>query len=88
MVSGQRKSRTMRRVYKRVPSGNKVVYELRKPAAARCGNCGTLLNGIARKRSIGMKNSSKSAKRPQRPFAGVLCSKCTKDLMVLEAREE
>ena len=41
MRPGKQKSRTFRRIFKRI-AGNKVTvkYEKRKPSKAKCGNCG------------------------------------------------
>ncbi|MBN2881687.1 50S ribosomal protein L34e [Candidatus Woesearchaeota archaeon] len=87
MVQGSRKSRTMRRVHRKVTSGSKVVYELRKPSRPICGNCGAVLNGVPHERPKAMQKLPKTQKRPQRPFGGVLCSRCHRDLVLLEARD-
>lgn len=87
MVNGAKKSRSARKVYKRVTKGVKTSYEIRKPSGTVCGNCGISLPGISAKKASAMKNTAKSHKRAQRPFGGVLCSSCLKDLIVIEARE-
>lgn len=77
MVSGMHKSRTFRRVSKKTPGGKVVLHHvLRKPKKAHCGTCGDVLKGVARERPIKMQNMPKTMKRPERPFGGVLCSKC------------
>jgi large subunit ribosomal protein L34e len=87
MVSGHLKSRTYRRVFRRVPSGRVVLrYEKRKPKKAVCGSCGALLKGVPRARPYVMRNMPKSAKRPERPFGGALCSACMRKKMVARAR--
>ena len=78
MVSGKFKSRSLRRVFKRVISKTKRVYLRRKPKSAKCAGCGVPLNGIPRLTANKAKNLAKSKKRPQRPYGGELCSKCTR----------
>lgn len=79
MVSGRYKSRTFRRVFRKTPGGKTVVhYITRKPKAAKCADCGDVLKGVPRQRPIKMQNMPKSKKRPQRPYGGMFCSKCTR----------
>lgn len=87
MPSGIHKSRTFRRVYVKTP-GNRTVlhYERRKPNSAKCGNCGAILKGVPRALGYRMQNLPKTAKRPQRPFGGVLCSRCMRTKIVEQAR--
>lgn len=76
-MEGKIKSRTFRRVKVKVPGNRSVVhYRKRKPSAAKCGKCGAVLNGVPRERPYKMMNMAKTAKRPERPYGGVLCSKC------------
>lgn len=80
MRPGKQKSRTFRRIFKKI-TGNKVIvrYEKRKPSKAKCGNCGARLKGVPRERPYKMRNMAKTKKRPSRPFGGVLCSKCARE---------
>ena len=79
MVSGKHKSRTLRRVYVRIPSGNsKLHYRKRNMSKVKCGNCRKELHGIPRGKKSKFKNLSKTQKRPERPYGGVLCSACTR----------
>ena len=79
MPAGKYKSRTFRRVFVKVPgSKTKLHYKRRKPSKAKCANCGTVLKGVPRELPYKMRNLAKTKKRPQRPYGGVLCSKCTK----------
>ncbi len=80
MRPGKQKSRTFRRIFKKI-TGNKVTvrYEKRKPSKAKCGNCGEVLKGMPRERPYKMRNMAKTKKRPSRPFGGVLCSKCARE---------
>ena len=77
MVSGKHKSRSLRRVYVRTPSGkNKIHYRKRNPGIAKCAVCGKPLHGIPRLLPSKFRNLAKTKKRPQRPYGGNLCSKC------------
>ena len=89
MPRGMFKSRTLRRIFKRMPGGkSELRYEQRKPTVAHCGRCGAELKGIPRGTSKQIGKLSKTQKRPERPYGGVLCSRCLRDIIKLEAREE
>lgn len=73
------RSRSRRRVKVKTPSGEvKIHYRERKPAKVKCGVCGDVLKGVPNKRPRDLSKLSKSKKRPERPYGGVLCSKCTR----------
>ena len=77
------KSRSFRRVKKRMPSGEvRVVYTRRKPKLGRCGKCGINLMGVKRERPGIMAKLPKTYKRPERPFGGVLCSGCMREEII------
>ncbi|MGM5480937.1 MAG: 50S ribosomal protein L34e [Nanobdellota archaeon] len=85
MTRGMFRSRTYRRVSKRLPGGETVrKFEKRSPKKAHCAYCGKPLSGIPRRVS----GLSKTQRRPERPFAGMLCSRCMRDEIKLEARDE
>ena len=87
MPEPYKRSRTLRRLQVKTPSGKTIVhYKERKPAKAKCGKCGNLINGVPRERNVKMRNMSKSFKRPERPYGGNLCSKCTRLLIIQKAR--
>ncbi|MBR9690907.1 50S ribosomal protein L34e [Candidatus Woesearchaeota archaeon] len=87
MVSGRHKSRSLRRVFKKTPGGRNVVhYTPRKPKVAKCADCGDALKGVPRARPVKMQNMPKTHKRPERPYGGVLCSKCTRKKIKAQAR--
>ena len=78
-----------RRVKVKVPGGTtRLVYKPRKPSKAQCGNCGDVLKGVPRASANKMKNMTKTKKRPQRPYGGVLCSSCMRKLMTEKARSD
>ncbi len=84
----KQKSRTFRRVYTKTPGGKTVIhYKRRKPGIAKCSNCKKPLKGIPRLIPSKFRNLSKTEKRPQRPYGGYLCSKCTKLKIIEKVRK-
>ena len=87
MPEPYKRSRTLRRLQVKTPGGRTIVhYKERKPAKAKCGKCWDALKGTARERNVKMKNMPKSFKRPERPYGGNLCSKCTRLLIIQKVR--
>lgn len=87
MVRGQKKSRTYRRVAVKTPGGRPTMhYKLRAPSKAHCGGCGGKLAGVARGRPSQLNKLSKTEKRPERPFGGVLCSSCMRTRLKARVR--
>lgn len=83
----EQRSRRHRRVKVRTPGGEvKVVYKKKKPGKAECANCGAVLKGVPRERPYKMRKKAKTERRPERPYGGVLCARCTRELMVEKAR--
>lgn len=89
MPAGNLKSKTFRRVSKVTP-GHKVVkhFTKRKPSKAKCANCGIVLSGVANERPYKMQNMPKTMKRPERPFGGVLCTKCSRAVIKSEVNNK
>ncbi|MBN1157254.1 50S ribosomal protein L34e [Candidatus Woesearchaeota archaeon] len=88
MVAGRYKSRTLRRKKVKTPGGRLTTHYLkRKPKKAHCAECGVVLSGVPRERPYIMRNLGKTKKRPERPFGGMLCSKCSRDLIKKQARK-
>ncbi len=85
---GRLKSRKrLRMVFVRTPGGRTTThFRKKKPSKAKCGNCGKQLAGVPRELPSKMKNLPKTKKRPERPYGGVLCSKCTRSLLKNQAR--
>ena len=89
MVSGKHKTRTVRRVYRKTPSGKvKVHYKQKLTGKATCGSCGKILPGTLTAPKSVMKNTAKTKKRPERPYGGVLCSECMRRTIIKKARDE
>lgn len=81
------RSRTLRRVYVKTPGGeNKLHYKKRKPSKAVCGSCKNELKGVPRLRPNDLKKLSKTERRPQRPYGGVLCSSCMRKQIITNLR--
>ena len=82
-----RRSRTLRRVHKKMPGGStRMIYDKRKPKVAKCAQCGIELKGIQRMRPFKAKNAPKSKKKVERAFGGYLCANCLKAKLKQEAR--
>jgi len=87
MPTGRHKSRTLRRVFVRTPGAkNTLTYRKRAPSKAKCADCGAVLAGVIRARPHVMKKTSKSSKKPTRPYGGNLCSKCSRKKIIEKAR--
>jgi large subunit ribosomal protein L34e len=81
------RSRSYKRTFKRTPGGVTVLrYKKKKPSKHICAECGQVLHGVPRGRSYEIRKLSKSKKRPNRPFGGYLCPKCTRKHFKSEAR--
>tara|TARA_Y100000034_G_C6831793_1_gene375502 strand:- start:306 stop:569 length:264 start_codon:yes stop_codon:yes gene_type:complete len=87
MPRPSRRSRTLRRVFRKVTKGVKLVYKKRKPKKTHCGNCGAVLKGVPRERPYKMRTMPKSQKRPERMFGGNLCSKCSRKEIIKRHRK-
>ncbi|MBN2422494.1 50S ribosomal protein L34e [Candidatus Woesearchaeota archaeon] len=87
MPEGRLKSRTFRRIKKKLPGGKTVLhYKKRQPSRAKCGKCGSILKGVEIAQPKKIQKMTKTKKRPERPFGGVLCSKCLREKTKKEAR--
>ena len=81
-----KRSRSLRRVKVKTKKGNTIHYKRRKGGKAKCANCRNPLSGTVHKKPIELSRIAKSKKRPERPFGGVLCAKCTTELIKERAR--
>ncbi|MFH1828044.1 MAG: 50S ribosomal protein L34e [Nanoarchaeota archaeon] len=89
MPSGMYKSGRLRKIFVKTPGGRTTIhYRERKPGKAICGNCKKQLSGLPRERPAKIASIPKSARRPERPYGGVLCSACTRSLLRSKARKE
>ena len=87
MTEGKLKSRSFRRVKTRVPSSKVVThYSRKKPSKPQCAGCGTYLHGTVQGGSAKVRNTAKSKRRPERPFGGQYCSKCSRRTILAKVR--
>ncbi|MDT7860806.1 MAG: 50S ribosomal protein L34e [Saccharolobus sp.] len=78
------RSRSLRRVSVRLPSGKSVIhYERKNNGEAKCAICKKPLNGVKTNK---LYKYSKTEKRPERPFGGYLCHKCLTQLIKIAVR--
>jgi len=76
------KDRVKKRIFRRTPSG--AVKTATKEAikhVPKCGMCSVRLKGTSYSRGL-----RKTERRPERPFGGCLCHKCTERVMLYRAR--
>ena len=82
------RTRSLRKVFKKVPGGRISLHRVRrKPNAAKCGCCGIALKGVPRELIHKMRHLPKTMKRPQRPYGGVLCSGCMRQEIIKKIRQ-
>ncbi len=89
MPRGMFKSGRLRKIFVRTPGSEvHIHYRQRKPSKAICGTCAKPLAGVPRELPAVMRNMPKTAKRPERPYGGVLCSKCMRVMFKAKTRGE
>lgn len=87
MPRPNKRSRSLRRVHVRTPGGKTTLqYRKRKPAKAKCASCKKPLAGVPRERPHKMVKMPKTAKRPERPNGGQLCSACSRRKIITTSR--
>ncbi len=72
------RTRSLRRVKKKLSGRVTTHYKRRKPKKAHCSKCKKPLGGIPRNIPYKIKQLPKSQRRPKRMYAGVLCPECLK----------
>ena len=88
MPAPRLRSRSLRKIFTKVPGGEtNIHFKKKKPKAAKCGNCGAVLKGIPREFPFRMKKMAKTKKRPERPYGGVLCSRCMRENIINKVRQ-
>jgi large subunit ribosomal protein L34e len=87
MTEPRFRSRTHRRVTKKLPSGKTVIHhERRKPEIPKCAVCKKELKGIPAALDYVKRTMGISKKRPERAYGGYLCSSCSRKKIKEEAR--
>ena len=87
MTAPRHRSRSLRRVFKRITKGVKLVHERRKPKKRTCSITGSKLSGIKRGIPSKMKSLNKSQKRPERPYGGVLSPRASRREIIKRHRK-
>jgi len=84
----QKKSRQgLRIVASRTPNGRNVKHYVKaKPAKATCTRCGAVLQGVPRAIPSKIRAMTRSKRRVNRKYGGVLCGKCVKDVEKYKTR--
>ena len=80
------RNRSFRKVFVKLASSVTTHFRKRNPAKAQCGGCGKELHGVPRARIVNLRTMPKTKKRPERPYGGVLCSKCMRETMIAKAK--
>ena len=87
MENVKTRSRSLRRVYKRLPGGRLTVhFEKRKPQKAKCASCSRPLSGVARGIASRIRKLAKTERKPERPYGGYLCAPCTRERIIERVR--
>ncbi len=87
MPRGMFKSGRLRKVFVKTPGGKTHIhYRERKPQKAHCAGCGKVLAGVPQGISSVIRKVPRSARKPQRPYGGMLCSACTRQTLKAKAR--
>jgi len=88
MPAPRLRSRSLRKIFRKVSGGRTSIhYKKRKPKTAKCGNCDAVLKGVPRAFPFRMRSMAKTKKRPERPFGGVLCSRCMRKTIIEKYRQ-
>lgn len=82
------KSRKRRIKYQKIPSGVSVKRIKRKSKQLVCITCKNPLHGITNTPTKYQKKLTKSNKRPERRFGGVLCSNCSRRALISRLRSQ
>ncbi len=89
MPRGMYKSGRFRKVSVKTPGGQvKVHYKQKKPSKAICAGCKKHLAGVPHQRPGKLTKVPKTARRPERPYGGVLCSACMREQIKEKVRTE
>ena len=88
MPAPRLRSTSVRKVHVKTPGGRTTLhYRRKKPSKAICSSCKKELAGVPRERPHKMRTMAKTKKRPERPYGGTLCSKCTRREITSKARQ-
>ncbi|MBS3166984.1 50S ribosomal protein L34e [Candidatus Woesearchaeota archaeon] len=71
----------IRKITKKAAKYTKIHKLNKKPNKPHCASCGKVLIGVPHTFSRMLKTTSKTKKRPQRIFGGMLCSECSRNAL-------
>lgn len=81
------RSRSQKRVRTVTPGGHKSLHiASKKHGRVACFECGTPLSGVPRVVVGRFSGLSKTKRRPERAFGGMLCPKCSRERIKASAR--
>ncbi|MGB9675370.1 MAG: hypothetical protein ACP5IJ_02845 [Candidatus Nanoarchaeia archaeon] len=82
-----RAKKGLRRLARRTPGGKVVIHYLKKlPGKPICGICKKPLQGLKRGNASKIKKLSKTERTIQRPFGGMLCTECSREILKMRVR--
>ncbi len=88
MTKPRHRSRSMKRVTKTTPIGRSVLHHKAvKLSKKSCVNCGAVLKGVSHGTSTEIRQNTKTHRQPERPKAGLLCSRCMRIEIINKAAE-
>ena len=76
----------LRKLQVKTSKGVKWIVKRKKPSPAHCATCGNKLHAVPNRNVAEMKKLSKTQKRPERPYGGVLCGTCMKNHFIEVAK--
>ena len=82
----EKPSRNFRRAKVRITKGTVARYFPSLHSKHTCGICQEVLHGTPRGRPVEIAKLSKTERRPERPYGGVLCSKCSRHILSIKAK--
>ena len=89
MVEPAKRTRSKKKVKKKVPGGGNVThFRGKKHSKPTCARRHTTLSGIPKDAPSKLKKLTKSQRQPARPYAKVLCTKCLDELVRYVCRQE
>mgnify|MGYP002763021320 CR=1 FL=1 len=87
MVEGKHKSNTYAEKSVSTVTGTKRRYTKRNPGQTTCPETDQVLHGVPRGRAVDLKRMTKSQRRPDRPYGGVLSGEAMRERFKQQARE-
>ncbi|MEW5955812.1 MAG: 50S ribosomal protein L34e [Candidatus Micrarchaeota archaeon] len=87
MTSPRMRSTNAKTRMRRTPTGRRTqIQKPKKPSPARCALCACILQAVPRRGRSEMAKLSKTEKRPERVYGGVLCAACSQQLVKEKTR--